>query len=146
MQYQTRSQLAEVAEIDSRPFPALLTRAGRLNRWAVLLNREPSRLLATLYGTEFSFGRTRAKRRVDNSPISVAFADPALRACGLRDDTYGEARRFFDLTDRDLHDILCYCHLGEAVSGAMAARHVRAASEKRGPGTGVMGYLRNLLA
>jgi hypothetical protein len=40
--------------------------------------------------------------RATDSPISVAFADPILRAAGLKDDTYGEAERFFEITDGDV--------------------------------------------
>ena len=64
--------------------------------------------------------------RSDDSPISVAFEDPMLRAAGMKDDSYGEARRFFELTDGQLHEVICYCHLGETVSAATVARHVRA--------------------
>jgi hypothetical protein len=49
----------------------------------------------------------RAAMRSDSSPISVAFADPVLRAAGLENDSYGEAKRFFKLTDRQLHKIIC---------------------------------------
>jgi hypothetical protein len=48
--------------------------------------------------------------RGDGSPISVAFEDPVLRAAGLENDNYGEAKRFFELTDGQLHEIICYCH------------------------------------
>jgi hypothetical protein len=59
--------------------------------------------------------------RSDGSPISVAFADPVLRAAGLENDSYGEAKRFFELTDRQLHKIICYCHFGATVNAATAA-------------------------
>ena len=48
-----------------------------------------------------------------------------LRAAGLRDDTYGEAKRFFEITDWDLHRTLCHCHFGRTVEGSEAARAVR---------------------
>ena len=44
----------------------------------------------------------------------MAFNDPVLRAAGLRDDSYGEAKRFFELTDRQLHWLVCYCHYGQS--------------------------------
>ncbi len=37
--------------------------------------------------------------RSDHSPVSVAFSDPVLRVAGLSDDTFGEAKRFFELED-----------------------------------------------
>ena len=72
--------------------------------------------------------------RDDGSPISVAFEDPVLRVAGLENDNYGEAKRFFELTDRQLHEIICYCHFGATVSAVTAARHIRAAIAGRQPG------------
>ena len=60
-----------------------------------------------------------------DSPIAVAFNDPVLRAEGMKDDTYGEARRFFDLTDWQLHEIVCHCHFGDTMVAKTAARRVR---------------------
>jgi hypothetical protein len=71
--------------------------------------------------------------RGDSSPISVAFEDPVLRATGLESDSYGEAKRFFELSDRQLHEIICYCHFGRTVNAATAARHIRAAITGRQP-------------
>jgi hypothetical protein len=48
-----------------------------------------------------------------------------LRAQGLADDSYGEAKRLFDVSDRQLHNILCYCHYGAIVSAGTAARAIR---------------------
>ncbi len=61
------------------------------------------------------------------SAITVAFEDSLLRTEGLKDDTYGEAKRFFELTDWQLHDIVCYCHFGATMSAGTAARRIRAA-------------------
>ena len=65
--------------------------------------------------------------RHSNSPISVAFGDPVLRAAGLRDDTYGEAQRFFGLSDTQLHNIVCFCRSGDLISATAAGYGVRAA-------------------
>ena len=67
--------------------------------------------------------------RSSGSPLWVAFEDPVLRAEGLTSDTYGEAKRFFELTDRQLHNIVCYCHHGVTMTAETTARHVWAASE-----------------
>ena len=61
------------------------------------------------------------------SPITVAFEDPILRAEGLKDDTYGEAKRFFEMTDLQLHEIVCHCHVGATMHASRAAHRVRAA-------------------
>jgi hypothetical protein len=46
-----------------------------------------------------------------------------LRAEGLRGDRVGDAADFFELSEGDLHQLVCYCHYGHAVSaGAVAAR------------------------
>ena len=65
------------------------------------------------------------------TPISVAFADPVLRAAGLKNDTYGEAKRFFEISDTALHDVLCYCHHGATMTAASAAERVRAIITRR---------------
>ena len=70
---------------------------------------------------EFIAGRMRD----DDTPISVAFADPILRAAGMENDSYGEAKRFFELSDGELHELVCFCHFGERVSAATVARRVR---------------------
>jgi hypothetical protein len=127
MRYVTMDQISKVAEVTAE-MP--LTRRERLARWAELLDQDPRRQLATLAGTEFEAGEDRALLRRPNSPFSLAFADPLLRASGLKDDTYGEAKRFFQLSDHELHNIVCSCHYGSVVSAGQAARHVRAAIRK----------------
>jgi hypothetical protein len=49
----------------------------------------------------------------------------------LENDSYGAAKRFFKLTDGQLHEIICYCHFGATVNAATAARHIRAVLEER---------------
>jgi hypothetical protein len=78
------------------------------------------------------------------SPFSVAFDDPVLRAEGLTGDSYGDAKRFFELTDRQLHNIVCYCHLGASTSAEAAAGRVRAAVGGSG-NPGVFGMLREAI-
>ena len=82
-------------------------------------------------------------RRV-NSPFSIAFEDPVLRAEGLGSDTYGDAKRFFELTDRQLHNIVCYCHLGASISAEATACRVRAAINGSGD-VGMIAWLRETL-
>jgi hypothetical protein len=120
MRHTTLDQLADTAELGK----AAMSRQERLERWADLLGREPHRRLNTLDGTEYRTGEAQAKLRADNSPISVAYADAVLRAEGLADDTYGEARRFFELSNRELHHVLCYCHFGRTMTAEAAALRV----------------------
>ena len=63
--------------------------------------------------------------RVPGSPISIAYDDAILRCEGLASDTFGEAKKFFDLTDGELHAVLCYCHFGPTVSAVESARVLR---------------------
>jgi hypothetical protein len=106
-----------------------MARSERLARWAELLERDPARRLNSLTGTEYQPEDIRDRMRGNSSPVSVAFDDPVLRSAGLAGDTYGEAKRFFELTDRQLHDIVCYCHHGVTMTAGTAARHIRAAAD-----------------
>jgi hypothetical protein len=123
MKYQTLEQARTVAAVQNEAVQPMSSRE-RLERWADLLDREPARRLSTLRETEHCAPQLRATMRGGDSPIAVAFADPVLRAQGLRDDTYGEAKRFFDISDWQLHNILCYCQFGEAMSARTAARAI----------------------
>lgn len=128
MEFKTSGQLeseraAKVyADFAHRP----LTQIERLERWREALDQQPSRLLNTLFETERKEDDERIRERSANSPISVAFEDPVLRAQGLSDDSYGEAKRFFGLTDWQLHRIVCYCHHGWQATSQTIARQVRA--------------------
>lgn len=134
MKHQTLEKLQVVAEVNQDYPRQILSRSERLERWAELLERNPEKRLRTLRETEYQPDGVRVLLREDGSPIWVAFQDQALREAGLKDDSYGEARRFFELTDGQLHEVICYCHLGETVSAAAVARHVRAVLTGKRPG------------
>ncbi len=127
MKHQTLEQLQTVAEVHPDQLRPVMTRNERLERWAELLEKEPDRQLGTLAGTEYQPSGTRYTMRSAGSAITVAFDDAMFRAEGLENDTYGEAKRFFELTDWQLHDIVCYCHFGATMRAGTAARRVRAA-------------------
>lgn len=55
MKHQTLDQLHAVAEVNTQP---VMSRTQRLVRWAELLEREPSRLLTALAGTEYRARRS----------------------------------------------------------------------------------------
>lgn len=134
MKHHAIDELQIVAEV-KQDFPRrALTRSERLERWAELLERNPQRRLSTLHETEYQPARVRATMRGDGTPISVAFEDPVLRAAGLENDSYGEAKRFFELSDEQLHKVICYCHFGATVSASTAARHIRAMLVEKQPG------------
>jgi hypothetical protein len=124
MKHASLEELHAVALVSEAPRP--LTRQERIARWADLLERRGKQRLATLPGTEFEPPSVRARMEAPNSPISVAFADPLLRRDGLAGETYGAARAYFGLSDWQLHEVVCHCHLGASMSAAAAARRVRA--------------------
>jgi hypothetical protein len=132
MQHKTLEDLQRVAAIYPDQTHPAMTRSQRLQRWAELLEREPGQRLGTMHGTEYQPSDTRDTMRSIGSPLSVAFEDTVLRAEGLTGDNYGEAKRFFDLTNRQLHNIVCYCHHGVTMTAETAARHVRAAIDGSG--------------
>jgi hypothetical protein len=130
MKHQTFEQLQRAAVVHPDQMPSPMPRRERLERWAELLDREPGRRLSTFPGTEWQGRAARDAIQMPGSPVSIAFRDPIFRAQGLTGETYGDARRFFELTDGQLHRIVCYCHHGETMTARTAARYVRAAISK----------------
>ncbi|MEI9430768.1 hypothetical protein [Mesorhizobium sp. Cs1299R1N3] len=126
MKHQTLDQLQAVARIEPSAPHSEMTRDERIARWAELLDQNPERCLGAFTGTEHMHPEVRSMARGEGSAITVAFEDPMLRASGLRDDTYGEAKRFFELNDWQLHDIVCDCHVGATMKARWAAARVRA--------------------
>jgi predicted acyl esterase len=143
MKHQALEQLQILAEVDQDYPRQTLTRSQRLERWAQLLEQNPERRLSTLHQTEYQPASQRAAMRGDSTPISVAFDDPVLRAAGLEDDSYGEAKRFFQLSDRQLHNVICYCHFGATVNAATAAYYIRRLVPKAGQ-RGIFSRLREM--
>lgn len=131
MKHQTVDQLHAVADVHAEATYLVATRGERLERWAQLLEQNPNRCLGALTGTEYQSVEIRERMRSAGSPITVAFEDPIFRALGLKEDTYGEAKRFFELTDWQLHEIVCHCHVGATMPARWAASRVRAAMSGR---------------
>jgi hypothetical protein len=93
MEHKTLDQIRDVADIlpdwlRTRP----LSRRERLERWAEALEREDRGRLKTLFEIEYVPPAKLAALRADDSPLSVAFSDPRLRAEGLAGDTVGGDR------------------------------------------------------
>ncbi|MEY9774276.1 hypothetical protein [Sinorhizobium fredii] len=125
MNYHPREKLNNIAAVRADVRPPATVREERLARWALLLDQDPDRYLATLSETEFQPEFTRDCMRHDGSPLAIAFEDPVFRAEGLEDDSYGEAKRFFALSDRQLHRVVCSCRSGATVRSGKAAEYVR---------------------
>ncbi|MDX8451182.1 hypothetical protein RFM98_00255 [Mesorhizobium sp. VK9D] len=141
MKHQTLHELQTIADVSPSVQNAIMTRIQRIERWAELLEKQPSRCLGALTGTEYLHPRVREEARAAGSPITVAFEDPMLRASGLEGDSYGEAKRFFKLSDWQLHEIVCSCHAGGTMPASWAAARVRRTIR----GNKFLAWLRNVL-
>jgi hypothetical protein len=123
MQHRSVERIASEADVLAL---ACLSPHGRLERWAEVLERCPARLRA-IPDVEHGGRREREERRVDHSPLTVAYADPVLRVAGLRGDTIGDAAAFFGLSHAQLHHLVCgCCHHGLTLEPQATAAAVRA--------------------
>ncbi len=126
MEYKDLDQIRALADVRSEPVaPPPMSHRERLMRWAEVLERQPGRQLRSLMGTEFVSRGERIKMRMDNSPLTVAYDDPILRAEGLTSDRLGDAITFFGLSDHDAHNLVCYCRHGRTMLAESVARDVR---------------------
>ncbi len=128
MKLKTLKELKQVADVRPPLERDRMSKQKRLERWAEVLELAPQRELRSLYETEYTSRHRRYALRADNSPLTVAFQDPVLRAEGLQGDEYGDAISFFELSDDDLHYIVCSCHHGRTMTPTEVARRVCAAA------------------
>lgn len=137
MEYKTLGELAGRADVRLDPafISKPLAKHERLERWAMLLAREPERQLASVEEIEYGTVRQQQAKRADNSALSVAFADPVLREQGLESDRVGDAARFFELSHWEMHQLVCSCHYGRTMSAGTAALRVRAMAKRAEPRT-----------
>jgi hypothetical protein len=136
MEHKPRADLemaADLTPIDSR---VPISREERLARWVEALERDPRRILRPLHQIEFRMPNERRAIREDNSPLTVAYEDPVLRAEGLASDRLGDAIDFFQLSDHDAHTALCSCHLGSQFEASYAAERVKALLKRSAPSQG----------
>ena len=124
MEYRTFDQLRRVADVHAAERRSM-SRRERLERWAEVLAREPSRRLRSLGEIEFKTKEERTVMRSDGSPLTVAFHDPILRAEGLASDRLGDAISFFELTEGQAHRLLCSCMNGWSMEAGATARKVQ---------------------
>jgi hypothetical protein len=127
MEHKSLDKMRDAAEILPNWLnPRPLTKRERLELWAQALEREGDRQLNTLFEVEYEPAARRALARADDSLLTVAFSDPRLRAEGLAGDTMGDALAFFRISERQLHEAVCFCHHGPTISATRAAVNVRA--------------------
>jgi hypothetical protein len=125
MEHRPLSELSTVADVKVPKQTPALSKRERLDRWIELLERDPDRVLRTLDEIEWKPKAERLAMRADNSALTIAYADPVLRAEGLASDRFGDAVKFFDISEHDAHIVLCSCHGGESRRAEEAARRVR---------------------
>ena len=137
MEYKTLGQLAGEAEVSTEPILSRtpMSKRERLVRWAMLLERAPERQLASVEEIEYGTMFEQQAKRADDSALSVAFADPVLRAQGLTSDRVGTAADFFELSHWEIHQLVCSCHYGRTMSAGTAALRVRALARRAEPRT-----------
>jgi hypothetical protein len=126
MQHRSVERIAGEADVLTI---ASLSRRGRLERWAEVLERHPARLRA-IPDVEHGGRREREARHVDRSPLTVAYADPVLRAAGLGGDTIGAAAGFFGLSQAQLHHLVCGCRHGPTLEPQVTAAELRALTQR----------------
>ena len=127
MEHKPLSDLSRVADL--APENAPMTRCERLDRWIEVLEREPGRALKTLHEIEYKPPQVRRASRVDNSPPSLAFNDPILRADGLASDRLGDVVDYFELSDEEAHRAFCSCFYGESMTASAVAARLRSISK-----------------
>ena len=128
MEHKPFAEINTVADV-LRAAPTRMTRKERLERWAEVLERDPMRELSSLEEIEFKPKSERRVLRADNSPLTVAFDDPVLRAEGLASDRLGDASDFFGLSVNDAHFALCSCLYGRTMQAGEAASRIRRLTE-----------------
>ena len=135
MEYKTLGELAGEAEVSLEPVLAStpMSKRERLERWAMLLEREPERQLSSVEEIEYGTPGEQQSKRADNSALALAFADPVLRAQGLTSDRVGTAGAFFELSHWEIHQLVCSCHYGRSMSASTAAMRVRAMARRAEP-------------
>jgi hypothetical protein len=127
MEHKTIEYLTKVARVHPEGArERSLLRRERLYRFADVLERFRGPL-SLLHRTEYLAESEQMLLRDDQSPLSVAFNDPVLRAEGLEGDRFGDAIRFFKLTRWEAHELLCDCHYSGSgpINPAMIARRAR---------------------
>lgn len=101
-----------------------MSRVDRLKVWADALEKHSGDLNALREIEYLRKSDLRAYCRPD-TPMTVAYDQPKLRAAGLGGDTLGEAMDFFGMSNGDAHLLLCDCHYRGSMSGPGLAYRVR---------------------
>ena len=121
MRHKPIAELEALADLASPEIQTWNSRDERLRRWIALLLETPRRELRSLQEIEHLSPAQRRECSAETSPLTVAYEDASLRASGLRSDRVGDCTLFFGLTDEQMHDAFCSCHVGAKLTGEQAA-------------------------
>ena len=98
-----------------------MTKGDKLRRLAQLVRAYTCQDIYIFHRLEYYTPFDRAGLHHPHSAFSIAAADPTLQEAGLQNGTVGEAQRFFELSNEDLHEFSCNCG-GHISTAAMADR------------------------
>ena len=138
MEHRTVIELQAIADVKQIDAARAMSREERLQRWIEVLEANPGRKLNSLNEIEYLSAFEREACRADNSPLTVAFEDPVLRAQGLKSDRVGDCLQFFGLTERQVHHAFCSCHVGISLSAKHAAQRLRRFQPRQGGGSATL--------
>ena len=99
MEHKKLDQLRSVADVKSPDAVRTMSRTRTHPALDRPPRKVPDRRLNAIPEIEYMLPADRAGARADDSPLSVAFADPVFRTEGLASDTLGDAMKFFELTE-----------------------------------------------
>ncbi len=105
-------------------------RQRRLQRLAEILDQHDD-TVPLLSRMEYAPWNERPYLRADRSPLTIAFEDEGFRREGLAGDRLGDIMGFLELTDREAHHLLCYCHYASSVTSKMVAERARELASKK---------------
>lgn len=96
--------LVNAHQPDSEPTVDSQDKAGRLKRWASLLEREPYQLIGLLRPS-WAAGNDSSPMMACPSAIDIAWRDPVFRVTGLSSPARDDVRAFFGLSNAELDRI-----------------------------------------
>ena len=131
MEYRTIREIKGVATV-RRLHATRMSRRERLQRWAAVLESNPTQPIKPLMRVEFLPRPERLLARREDSPLTIAYRDPVLREEGLAGDSLGDAMGFFELSDHEAHYLVCDCHYhgGMTMTPAGVATRARAIADR----------------
>lgn len=125
MKHETLDALKSRAELhSSHDEITRMSRRERLRRWADVLEMHPGPL-RPFFRIEYLTPTERRELRGEDTPLTVAFDDPILRADGLHSDRLGDGLAYFQIPEHVGHRLLCDCHYNGTMTGGNVAARLR---------------------